>query len=183
LRLCPHRSSRAHCASGASCIPRFSLSRRPCYSPVSFRSPRVGVDDIVWAGDGSGRHTDTQTQAQAQSCLARLLSSLALCCCSTCSLRLRLPLPLPLRLLRPPLWPCIYTSSLPRPSRGPPPTVDCRPSIVDCCIVGMQARPIEPAASPHGGMPLCALAPRPPGLLSEASERLRPLSLCTPRRL
>jgi hypothetical protein len=122
LRLCLHRSSRAHCASSASCIPRFSLSRRPCYSPVSFRSPRLGVDDNVWAGEGSGRHTDTQ----AQSCLARLPASRALCCCcccccSTCSLPLRLRL----RLLRPPLWPCIYTSSLPRPSRGPPPTVDC----------------------------------------------------------
>jgi hypothetical protein len=181
LRLCLHRSSRAHCASGASCIPRFSLSRRPCYSPVSFRSPRVGVDDNVWAGEGSGRHTDTQ----AQSCLARLLASLALCCCrccccSTCSLPLR-P-----RLLRPPLWPCIYTSSLPRPSRGP--AADRRLWIVDCglwivhrgyaiktyrarCIAAWRHRCI--AAS----IPLCALAPRPPGLLSS------PLSLCTPRRL
>jgi hypothetical protein len=69
-----------------------------------------------------------------------------------------------------------------------------RPSTVDC-IVGMQPRPIEPAASLHGGMaaslhrciaasiPLCALAPRSPGLPSSTSERLRPLALCTPRRL
>jgi hypothetical protein len=34
---------------------------------------------------------------------------------------------------------------------GPPPTVDGRRSTVDC-IVGMQPRPIEPAASLHGGM-------------------------------
>jgi hypothetical protein len=191
LRLCLHRSSRAHCASGASCIPRFSLSRRPCYSPVSFRSPRLGVDDNVWAGEGSGRHTDTQ----AQSCLARLLASLALCCCcccSTCSLRLRLRL----RLLRPPLWPCIYTSSLPRPSRGP----RRRRATVDCglhrgyAIKTYRARCI--AAWRHGGMaaslhrsslhpsiPLCALAPRSPGLPCSPSERLRPLPLCTPRRL
>jgi hypothetical protein len=185
LRLCLHRSSRAHCASSASCIPRFSLSRRPCYSPVSFRSPRLGVDDNVWAGEGSGRHTDTQ----AQSCLARLPASLALCCCcSTCSLPLRLRLRL--RLLRPPLW---HASTL----------LAClarvvgrrRRSTVDC-IVGMQSRPIEPAAWRHGGMaaslhrsslhpsiPLCALAPRPPGLPCSPSERLRTLPLCTPRRL
>jgi hypothetical protein len=37
---------------------------------------------------------------------------------------------------------------------GPPPTVDCGLWIVDCglCIVGMQSRPIEPAASLHGGI-------------------------------
>jgi hypothetical protein len=70
-----------------------------------------------------------------------------------------------------------------------------RRSTVDC-IVGMQSRPIEPAAWRHGGMaaslhrsslhpsiPLCALAPRPPGLPCSPSERLRPLPLCTPRRL
>jgi hypothetical protein len=64
---------------------------------------------------------------------------------------------------------------------GPPPTVDCGLWIVHrgYAIKTYRARCI--AAWRHrciaASIPLCALAPRPPGLLSS------PLSLCTPRRL
>lgn len=91
--------------------PDFPFSRRPCYSPVSQPSSSFL------------KTTTTTTSGRTVSCTsgpAAVLGAVVWPCSSrpaspparrACSLRL----------LRPPLWPCIYTSSLPRPSRGPTP--------------------------------------------------------------
>jgi hypothetical protein len=144
LRLCLHRSSRAHCASSASCIPRFPFPVARATRPFRF----AALDLVSTTTSGRARApADTQTHRHSHvspGCWPRLpfvaaaAARRAACDCD-----------------------CDCDSSGPHfghastllacLARVVGPAADGRRSTVDC-IVGMQSRPIEPAASLHGGM-------------------------------